>query len=178
MSKLYSVANFMITYDQLTKIKRYISNSRDCVLVALNAMGILTPKMHAIASIIVDDKYVNGDSIVNVIRYKFGGKWKFLKFDAKEDFIQKLKESLRPGCMAFAGFVWSNGVGHFCMIYRDLQTGELFYMDPQVGIYASFNDPWVIKNVLDASKKMNILASTYKAPQLSKNEPLRPSFLV
>lgn len=173
----FSVANFLITYEQLTRIERHISNPRDCVLIVLSVIGVLTPKMHAIASILIDDEGVYMDCLLNVLRYKFGSKWKLKKLATKKDFIAKLQSELLPGHITFCYFKWKReGIGHVTMIARDQTTGMLYYMDPQSSTYLSITNPYIWDTIFEQIKEFSIITSNYTA-RLPGDPKIRPPIL-
>lgn len=131
----WSLAHFPVTDDNINTIsQRFIKKPMDCVVNAMQVIGIVDSRSADIMRIFVGEKGIQENQIIAMFEYVYRRPFRFRKFDASE--YQILFDGLNddqifPRSSAiFAGVVYLNGNRHVLIIGKNYQ-GELVYVDAQ-----------------------------------------------
>lgn len=125
----YDVAQFKLTDDSISKFRRWIKKPRDCVINAMELLGILSDQNADIARIMVGDKGLNIkqiEDIFSLLEPNFN--WNFYKFSSIETLANFTNKELKPAHAIFCGYYGDEG--HVFLIAKTLD-GRIIYIDPQ-----------------------------------------------
>ncbi len=126
----YEVAQFKLTSDAIAKFRRWIKKPKDCVINALELIGILDSQNADIARVLVGDVGVQIpqlEEIFSVVNPKFN--WNFYKFTNIETLKQFTSQELKRGHTILCGYEGLSG--HAYLIAKGMD-GKTYYVDPQV----------------------------------------------
>jgi len=126
----YEVAQFKLTDDSINKFRRWIKKPRDCVINAMELIGILDGQNADIARILIGDtgaQIKQIEDIFEVVEPRF--KWKFYKFTNIQTLAQFTSNELKPQNTIFCGYEGTEG--HVFLIAKG-NDGKVYYVDPQV----------------------------------------------
>ena len=126
----FDVAQFKITDDAITKFRRWVKKPRDCVINAMELLGILNDQSADIARIMVGDqglKVGQIEDIFSLVEPKFH--WRFFRFTKLETLAQFTNQELKPAHAIFCGYVGQEG--HVFLIAKSA-SGRVMYVDPQI----------------------------------------------
>jgi len=139
------LSQYAITDEHINGFKRFVKAPNDCVINALQIMGMIddfTGNMLRISEIGQEIGFTK-KQIELIFTLRTSKPFRYLPMNY-ESFSETIKEKLMPGHIVFAGYT-----GHAFLIGRSL-NGNLFYIDPQteVGIcnLADDNCEELIKN--------------------------------
>jgi len=120
------LSQFPITDENFYNFKRYLKSPRDCVINALQIIGILDSQNANILRISCagNNGFVK-EQIEKIFIFITGNKYEFMKINNYELFSTKIKENLKIGHVVFAGYT-----GHVFLIGKK-QSGEIVYIDAQ-----------------------------------------------
>lgn len=150
------IAQFKVSNDSLTKLKRQINNPNDCVLVALNVVGLISNYTHAIVSTLVDEG-IYLDQILDIFKYKSQGhNYEFSMYNS-EKFHETVMRQLKPGRMMFCGARWKKvrrgyqpRAGGHAMLIANVNN-DLWVVDPQNGVFGKLSDPNIISQYVETA---------------------------
>ena len=122
------LSQYRIADENITNFKRFVKAPNDCVISALQIMGMIddfTGNMLRIS--FIGQTGFTKQQIELIFTLRTGKPYKYhqMKYDT---FSQTIKEKLMPGHVVFAGYT-----GHAFLIGRTLD-GNLFYIDPQTEV--------------------------------------------
>ncbi len=126
----FDVAQFRITDDSISKFRRWIKKPRDCVINAMELLGILTDKNADIARIMVGDQGITIEQIEQIfslIEPKFN--WRFFRFTKLETLSHFTSQQLKPLHSIFCGYLGQDG--HVFLIAKTINE-KIMYIDPQI----------------------------------------------
>ena len=126
----YEVAQFKITDDAITKFRRWIKKPRDCVINAMELLGILNQQNADIARILIGDigaQIKQIEDIFEVVEPKFN--WNFYKFTNIQRLAHFTSNELKPEHAIFCGYMGNEG--HVFLITKGIDN-KVYYIDPQV----------------------------------------------
>jgi len=160
--KIYmEVKEFPITDEVFSKFRRSRPKPNDCVINALELLGILDANSADISRIFIGDKVVLQDQIEKVFETVFKDKkWHFQNIDVNA-LEAYLRDSLKPGHVVFCGKVRYQGPGHAFLIWKK-HDGNIIMVDPQMtNIFCDLSHK-------DCFNQMNIDVLLYKILKCSK----------
>lgn len=156
------VKEFPITDEAFTKFRRSRPKPNDCVINALELLGILDANSADISRIFVGDNVVSQDQIEKVFETVFKDKkWHYQNTDVKalEAYV---RDSLKPGHVIFCGVErHQDAAGHAFLIGKKVD-GNVVMIDPQA------SDIFCDLSHEDCFTQMNINVSRYKIMMCSK----------
>ena len=155
----YEVAQFKLTDDSISKFRRWVKKPRDCVINAMELLGILDDQNADIARILIGDtgaQIKQIEDIFEVVEPKF--KWNFYKFTNIQTLAQFTSSELKPQHTIFCGYMGNEG--HVFLIAKSIE-GKVYYVDPQVDAICNL-DTNECYNFIDNKKSYFILQASPK----------------
>jgi len=123
------LSQFKISDENIMNFKRYLKSPMDCVINALQLMGILDTLSSNILRIsCVGTTGFEKEQIEKIFTLYTGVNFEFKSTKKFDEFVQIIETQLLPGNVVFAGYT-----GHVFIIGRYL-NGQLVYIDPQLNI--------------------------------------------
>jgi hypothetical protein len=124
------VVQFPITNEQLLRIQRTVVRPRDCVINAMEIIGIIDGRSADIMRIMVGDLGIPTEKIENIFEFSFRRSFTFTP-DNRMDLLDFfLTNSLMPNNIVFIGVEYISGEKHVFLIGKT-ETNALIYIDPQ-----------------------------------------------
>lgn len=157
----WDVSYFPITNDVLNTIgQRYIRKPMDCVINAMQAVGIVDSRSADIMRIFVGDRGIQESEIMSMFEYIFKRRFRFSVFDSSN--YQMLfnilnNDTIIPRSTAiFAGLLLNNGNKHMIIIGKTVD-GELIYIDAQNPLLCNLNNGSCMNAVLGNTLQVSII---------------------
>jgi hypothetical protein len=125
------LASFSITDQSLASFQRVFAIPGDCVISALQIIGILDPIVSNIMRVAL--AYFptwQPEQLETIFLYKYRRNFLFTQYDDYNTFSQTIQGILPFGSVVFAGYEAQNGQKHVFLIGRQ-SDGEFVYIDPQ-----------------------------------------------
>lgn len=122
----YSISQFPITDGQIDKFENLVKKPRDCVINALQLVGVFDSRTANIARILIGDIGVTKpqlEDLLSLVKPKF--QWNFYQYSKIETLVQKTNSFLQPNNAIICGFE-----GHVFIIAKDNFEG-IYHIDPQ-----------------------------------------------
>ena len=129
-----TLSQFKISDENIMNFKRYIKSPMDCVINALQLMGILdivTSNMLRISC--VGTNGFEKDQIEKIFILYVGVNFEFKSTKDFNEFANTIENKLLPGHVVFAGYT-----GHVFILGRHLD-GKIMYIDPQIDTICYIN---------------------------------------
>lgn len=126
------IANWKITNENLLHFERLANHNNDCVINALQILGLIDSKHAGIMRILVKPGYgVQKNEFQSILQLLYPSfRWKFIRYTNVDRFIKKLMEILPNGTVSFCGIKWREGSKHVFLVGKAL-TGEFVIIDGQ-----------------------------------------------
>lgn len=150
------LSQFKISDDNIYNFRRFVSSSNDCVITAMQIIGMLDNITANLLRIALNKNAALGkDQIERIFTLYTGNLFDFISTRNFDEFLNYLRENLRPGNVVFAGH--SNNLsietyGHAFIIGRTTDR-KLLYIDPSISAICDLE-----------SKECNELISGNHAP--------------
>ena len=126
----YNVAQFMLTDDAIRKFRRWVKKPRDCVINAMELLGILDQQNADIARILIGDTGAQIKQIEDIFTIvEPAHNWNFYKFSNVQTLAQFTTNELKPQNAIFCGYTGNEG--HVFLIAKGIDN-KVYYIDPQV----------------------------------------------
>lgn len=127
-----SAAIFRITDDQIKSFKRITASGMDCVISAMQYIGILDTFAANLLRIISIGKTIglSTSEIESIFSLRYGRRFKFESSTSITEFVSTLKRNLLPQHVMFCGVKYIGGSNHVFLIGRDI-SGNIVKIDPQ-----------------------------------------------
>jgi hypothetical protein len=119
--------------DEFAKFKRRILKPKDCVINALQVLGLIEERSAEIMRIMVGDSGISANQIEEIFEFTYPNQ----KFKFKEQSVLNLWNILdlmpydNPS-VVFAGVEYKGGGGHVFIIERSAMGGHFKILDPHV----------------------------------------------
>lgn len=163
---MYDIAQFYISDKNLTNFKRYVIKPRDCVINALEIIGILNDTNADLMRIAVGDKGLDAFQIENIFSYvEPSFRWKFVRYSNIKTLEEFCFQVLRPSCVVFCGYSKKN-LKHVFLIGKTNQK-EIKYIDPQLNLFCNLETKECFRNIRNA-QEYYILQTTADKKQVSQ----------
>jgi len=139
---MYSIAQFVITDENLNQFRRLVKKPEDCVINALEILAILPGTCADIARILVGDYGVSIDKITAIFKYMtdlqgMRLQWRFTRYTNFDTLVSFCKGPMQRGCVIFVG-IETNVSKHVLLIGKDT-SGKIIYIDPQIDTYCDLS---------------------------------------
>ena len=134
------VATFQINNDSIIKFRRWVKKPKDCVINAMELIGILDQQSADIARIFIGDTGVNINQIEDVFRLVQPlFQWKFVKLNDLIELVKITNDDsiLKRSQAIFCGYL-DNNFGHVFLIAKN-NNGKAYYIDAQVNEVCDLN---------------------------------------
>lgn len=129
-SSLYDIAQFKISDEAILKFRRWVKKPKDCVINALELIGILNNQIADLCRIMVGDKGLEIGQIEDIFTLlEPNYKWRFFRFTKLKTLADFTSEKLIPGNAIFCGYMGQEG--HVFIIAKALDQ-NVMYIDPQI----------------------------------------------
>jgi hypothetical protein len=126
------LSQFKISDENIMNFKRHIKSPMDCVINALQLMGILdTLSSNMLRISCVGTNGFQKDQIEKLFILYIGLNFEFKATNDFDDLLNTIDTQLLPGHVVFAGYSLKGSSGHVFIIGRYL-NGQLVYIDPQI----------------------------------------------
>jgi len=149
------LSQFQINDENIQSFRRYINSPMDCVINALQLMGLLdtvTSNLFRISC--VGTNGFEKDQIEKIFILYKGVNFEFKSTTNFNEFLNLIETKLLPGNVVFAGYT-----GHVFIIGR-LLNGNIMYIDPQIN---KFCDIKTCQNlIMHESKSYYLLFNSEK----------------
>jgi len=123
------LSQFKISDENIMNFKRYLKSPMDCVINALQLMGVLdTISSNMLRISCVGTSGFEKEQIEKIFILYGGVNFEFKSTKDFNEFASIIENQLLPGNVVFAGYT-----GHVFIIGRYL-NGQLVYIDPQLNI--------------------------------------------
>jgi hypothetical protein len=155
----YQNASFPINDDSIVKFGRWVKKPRDCVINAMELIGLLSPMAADIMRILVGDKGITTQQLEDIFKYTNPRyDWNFYGFTNIQSLSSITINDLAPGYALFCGY--SGNDDHVFLIAKSL-SGDLIYIDPQMGALCPLKSR-ICLNFIDSKKTYYILKTRLK----------------
>ena len=127
-----NLSQFQINDENIQSFRRYINSPMDCVINALQLMGLLdtvTSNLFRISC--VGTNGFEKDQIEKIFILYKGVNFEFKSTTNFNEFLNWIETKLLPGNVVFAGYT-----GHVFIIGR-LLNGNIMYIDPQINKFCN-----------------------------------------
>jgi hypothetical protein len=150
------VAQFPITNEQLTNIQRTVVKPRDCVVNAMEIIGIADSRSADIMRIMVGDVGVQAEQIEDIFQFLFKRPFVFTYDSDINKLSNYVAENLKINHVIFLGVHYINGDKHVFLIGKDM-NGGIIYIDPQNPLLCDLRYQECSLNVFSQVTGFNIL---------------------
>ena len=128
------LSQFKISDENIMNFKRHIQSPMDCVINALQLMGVLDTLSSNILRIsCVGSRGFEKEQIEKIFTLYTGVNFEFKSTKNFDEFANTIETQLLPGNVVFAGYT-----GHVFIIGKYLD-GRLVYIDPQLNTICDIN---------------------------------------
>lgn len=135
----FELAQFKITDENLSGIKRYIKKPKDCVINVLEVLGIIDHIHADLMRIVVGDIGITKSQIEQIFkRIYVNYDYRFVKYYKLES-LSEIVYGMAPGHVIFCGYKNKDNSKHVFLIGKNL-NGVIFYIDPQLEIICDLSD--------------------------------------
>jgi hypothetical protein len=134
----FKPAEFKMSDAQIHSFRRWVKKPMDCVINALELIGALDGRNADLMRIAAGDSGLEKDQIENIFSYLFpSNKWDFFGYSDIKKLEHFAVNIMQPGRVIFCGYYGHNAsvnaqIGHVFLIGKN-QSGQIKYMDPQIG---------------------------------------------
>jgi len=134
------MAAFPMSDSQLDGFKRHVAHSSDCVINAMQLLGLIDERTGDLMRITAMPlSGFHQQQIEKLMERTTGYKYDYRSSSSYQDFYAAATQ-LEAGRAIFCGIKRSNGTSHAFIIGRGL-NGTLYFIDPQIPIICDINDP-------------------------------------
>jgi hypothetical protein len=127
----YSVSQFYITDENLAKFGRWVKKPMDCVINALEIIGILEKNSADLMRIAVGDVGLQIFQIEEIFKYMYPNfSWQFYRYTNIQTLENFCIHELQPSRVIFCGYNMK-GFKHVFLIGKT-NNNQILYIDPQV----------------------------------------------
>jgi len=171
---MYNIAQFFISNENITNFKRDVKKPRDCVINALELIGILQSSYADIMRIAVGDYGLDTSQIEQIFYYvQSNFRWKFVRYTNIDTLVQFCLQTLQPSHVIFCGYsMIVNGTifKHVFLIGKTNQL-EIKYMDPQINAFCNLDEINCYNNI-GGAQEYYILQTTADSHQIQQMQDL------
>lgn len=161
---VFTIAQFYISDENLLRFRRLVKKPRDCVINALELLGVLQATPADLMRISVGDTGLSADQIEQVFAYvSQPARWRFVRYTNIHTLEAFCYQGLLPSHVIFCGY-HKQGFKHVFLIGKN-NLGQVVYIDPQVNAYCPLDDPRCFEYIRDA-EEYYLLQSTLDAQQV------------
>ena len=155
----YNVAQFILTDDSIKKFRRWVKKPRDCVINAMELLGILDQQNADIARILIGDTGAHIKQIEDIFTIaEPAHNWNFYKFTNIQTLAHFTAHELKPSHAIFCGYTGNEG--HVFLIAKG-NHNIVYYIDPQVDAICNLDNPTCF-NFIDKKNAYFILQHQQK----------------
>jgi len=163
------VVQFPITDDQLQRIQRTVIKPRDCVINAMEIIGIVDGRSADIMRIMVGDTGIITSNIEGIFEFAFRRTFTFTPDNRIDLLGNYLDTSLMINHVVFLGVVYDDGNSHVFLIGKTM-TNSLVYIDPQNPSLCNLRDPACFTSVFARVTSYSILQMETTSPLILLQE--------
>jgi len=130
----WSVHYFPITDKHLENFMRHLPRPKDCVINAIELLGIVHQDIAGLMRILVGNTGVGPDQITDIFRWVYPDyNWRFhpipISYTMRSDILHHFS-NIPPGRVVFGGVTWTGGERHV-ILFGKSADGTLVAIDPQ-----------------------------------------------
>lgn len=130
---IFSVSEFKISDENLMKFFKLVDKPNDCVINALQIIGILDRLNADLMRIAVGDIGLNDVQIRDIFRVVVPSKqWRFFRYTNVSDLAVFTSHFMKPGHVIFCGYEGPS-INHVFLIGKTM-SGNALYIDPQAKV--------------------------------------------
>ena len=177
------VPQFLITDEHIRSFRRWVKKPRDCVINALEIIGIVDSAQADIMRIMVGDTGVLRNQIEEIFEYNFPEyTWRFRKYKDLESIAKFCVDTLETNHVVFCGYsVHSSKINEHGFQYHEdrhvfligkSSDGRIVYIDPQINTMCDLTDPRCLR-LIDMAQRYYMLQTTADAMQTQDIRLLR-----
>jgi hypothetical protein len=128
----FKIAQFRIFDENLKSFKRLIDKPMDCVVNAMQIIGVINSTTADLLRIKAGKQVFQIDEIEKMFTLYFPHIFKFKSMDGVE-WVNQIKQILKPGHVMFVGYSDKNGPGHVFLVGRlATDSKDIIMLDPQL----------------------------------------------
>jgi len=162
----YTIAQFFISDENLLQFRRWVKKPQDCVLNALEILGVLQATPADLMRIAVGDHGLNATQIEEIFTYVYPPhRWRFVRYTNIHTLEQFAYQGLQSSHVVFCGYQ-KNGFKHVFLIGKT-NTGHILYIDPQINEFCPLENAPCYQHIRDAQEYF-ILQSTLDPVQIQQ----------
>jgi hypothetical protein len=162
----FTIAQFYISDNHLLTFRRLVKKPRDCVINALELLGVLNSVPADLMRIVVGDTGVGAPQIEQIFSYvQPSAKWRFFRYTDIATLEQFAFRDLQPSHVIFCGYQ-KNGFKHVYLVGKN-HDGKILYIDPQVDAFCPLENAQCFNFIRDA-QEYYILQSTLDLHQIQQ----------
>ena len=163
---MYNIAQFYISNENLLNFKRYVKKPYDCVINALEIIGILNGTNADLMRIAVGDTGLDIYQIENIFSYiEPSFHWRFVRYSNIKTLVEFCFQTLKPSMVIFCGYL-KGDFRHVFLIGKTNQM-EIKYIDPQLNLFCNLKSKKCYTNIHDA-QEYYILQTTANQEQVTQ----------
>lgn len=167
---MFEIAQFYISNDNLIRFKREVKKPRDCVINALEIIGILNDVNADLMRIAVGDTGLGTNQIESIFCYverRFH--WRFIRYTNIKTLEDFCLHNLKPSHVIFCGYSKEVNGGIFKHVFLIGKTNQLevLYIDPQINVFCNLGGKACFSYIKDA-QEYYILQTSADAQQIQQ----------
>jgi hypothetical protein len=126
----FSVSEFKISDENLMKFFKLVDKPNDCVINALQIIGILDRLNADLMRVAVGDIGLIDTQIKDIFKVVVPSKqWRFLRYTNVKDLAEFTSLYMKPGHVIFCGYE-EHKINHVFLVGKTM-SGNVLYIDPQ-----------------------------------------------
>lgn len=168
----YQIPTWDISSTNLYRIRTNVSKPRDCVINALETLGLIDNRTADFMRIMVGNIGLTGEQVEDILNYEYKGH-NFVFYETSIEYLSMFSANyLRPNSVMFCGIEYEDGGKHAFVIGKDI-NGLIRYIDAQSQAHGCFLDQ-CYKDVLQGRKFFTLRAKRSSTGDNSINPNYAP----
>lgn len=154
---IFNISEFKISDEDLMKFFKLVNKRNDCVINALQLIGILDRLNADLMRIAVGDIGLNADQIRDTFSLVVPTKaWRFLRYTDVKDLASFTQFYMKPGHVIFCGFE-DEYTKHVFLVGKTM-SGNVLYIDPQINLICDLDSQ--CRSIIENKKGYYILQNS------------------
>jgi len=167
----FSIAPFYMTDENLHHFRRWVKKPSDCVINALELLGVLQATPADLMRIAVGDSGLSAPKIEETFAYVYPTiRWRFFRYTDIHTLENFCIQGLQPSHVIFCGYN-KQGFRHVFLIGKT-NTGKVVLIDPQANLFCDLENSDCFENIQDA-EEYYILQGTMTTQQQQQLEKIQ-----
>jgi alpha-tubulin suppressor-like RCC1 family protein len=170
----FTICEFQISDTNIENFRRWVKKPMDCVINALEIIGVLDQTNADLMRIAVGDYGFSIGQIQAIFKYIWPDyEWRFYSYSNISTLVNYTNNIMTPGNVIFCGYVKKSkhtsdkrATSHVLLIGKRLDH-KIIYIDPQIDTFCDLNSPECYKYIARADNYF-ILQSSASIQQLQQ----------